>query len=235
MSFAIFKVKPITTLQGLGAIGAHNNREKEAYQSNPDIDLSKCADNITLVDCPNYHTKYMQIVAPYKKQHDEKQKIERETRKKSFSKMLDDSNSVVADEMLFTSDPDFFEDKSKEEIITWAEKCMEFVYKDIGYIKEQILSATIHMDETTPHLHCVVVPLIQKYDKRTKTEKFTINKKNYIKSNFYLSFLQDKYWERLVNAGYDLDRGIKNIDDPETGLHIRDYKALTKKAELCDE
>ena len=128
MSFAIFRVKPIKTLQGLGAIGSHNNREKEAYQSNPDIDVSKSGDNITLVDCPDYHTRYMQIVAPYKKQHDLKQKTERKNRKKSFSKMLDDSNSVVADEMLFTSDTKFFKDMSREDIIKWADTCMDFVY-----------------------------------------------------------------------------------------------------------
>lgn len=31
--------------------------------------------------------------------------------------------------------------------------------------------------EKTPHVHCVVVPLIQKYDKRTNTERYTISKK----------------------------------------------------------
>ena len=55
---------------------------------------------------------------------------------------------------------------------------MEFVYQDLGYTKEQILHATLHMDEKTPHIHCVVVPLIRKYDKRTNTEKYTISKKN---------------------------------------------------------
>ena len=66
------------------------------------------------------------------------------------------------------------------------------------------------MDEKTPHIHCVVVPLIRKFDKRTNTEKYTISKKEYIKSNAHLSELQDKYYQRLiVDNGFNLERGIK--------------------------
>ena len=47
---------------------------------------------------------------------------------------------------------------TKDEIVKWANCCMDFVYEDIGYESWQVLNATIHMDEKTPHLHCVVVP-----------------------------------------------------------------------------
>ena len=228
MSYAIFRVEPINTLKDLGQIGAHNQRKKEAYKSNPDIDKSKSINNINLVDTKyNFYNSYMKLVSPYKKQHDEKQKTERENRKKNFNQMLDDSNSVVADELLFTSDKEFFKDMSKEEITKWANTCMDFVYKDIGYEKWQILNATIHMDEKTPHLHCVVVPLIKKYDKRSNKDKWTISKKYYMKDQIYLSKLQDKYHERMVNNGYDLDRGIKNSDNEH--IDIKQYKKITRK------
>jgi len=228
MSYAIFRVEPINTLKDLGQIGAHNQRKKEAYKSNPDIDKSKSINNINLVDTKdNFYNSYMKLVSPYKKQHDEKQKTERENRKKNFNQMLDDSNSVVADELLFTSDKEFFKGMSKEDIIKWAETCMKFVYKDIGYEKWQVLNATIHMDEKTPHLHCVVVPLIKKYDKRSNKDKWTISKKYYMKDQIYLSKLQDKYHERMVNNGYDLDRGIKNSDNEH--IDIKQYKKITRK------
>ena len=60
----------------------------------------------------------------------------------------------------------FFKSMSKKDIKKWADTCMEYVYKDLGYTKEQVLHATVHMDEKTSQLHCVVVPLIKKYDKR---------------------------------------------------------------------
>ena len=231
MSYAIFRVEPINKLKDLGQIGAHNTRTKEAYKSNPDIDKSKSINNISLVPITHkdYYTSYMNLVKDYKKQHDEKQKIERENRKKTFSQMLDDSNSVVADELLFTSDKEFFKDMTRNEIIKWAECCMDFVYEDIGYDKWQILNATIHMDEKTPHIHCVVVPLIKKYDKRTNTERYTISKKHYIRDKIHLSELQDKYHKRLTDKGYDLERGIKGSDRKH--IKIKEYKRNNRELE----
>ena len=86
--------------------------------------------------------------------------------------------------MLFTSDSAFFKDMSKEEIIRWANCCMDFVYNDLGYTKEQVLHAILHLDEKTPHIHCVVVPLIKKYDKRTNTERYSISKNNILEIKF---------------------------------------------------
>jgi len=230
MSYAIFRVEPINKLKDLGQIGAHNLRKKEAYKSNPDIDKSKSHNNVDLVPCSNFYDKYMEIVKDYKNQHDEKQKTERENRKKSFNQMLDDSNSVIADELLFTSDLEFFKDMTNEEINEWANCCMNFVYEDIGYEKWQILNATIHLDEKTPHLHCVVVPLIKKFDKRANTEKWTISKKQYMKDRLYLSTLQDKYHKRMIDNGYNLDRGIKNSDNEH--IDIKQYKKITRKLNL---
>ena len=230
MSYAIFRVEPINKLKDLGQIGAHNLRKKDAYKSNPDIDKSKSHNNIDLVPCSNFYDKYMEIVKDYKKQHDEKQKTERENRKKSFNQMLDDSNSVIADELLFTSDLEFFKDMTNEKINEWANCCMDFVYEDIGYEKWQILNATIHLDEKTPHLHCVVVPLIKKFDKRANTEKLTISKKQYMKDRLYLSILQDKYHKRMIDNGYNLDRGIKNSDNEH--IDIKQYKKITRKLNL---
>ena len=85
------------------------------------------------------------------------------------------------------SDNDFLKDMKKKNIKKWADTCMEFVYQDLGYKKEQILHSTIYIDVKTPHLHCVVVPLIRKFDKRTNTEKYTIYKKHYVKDKGRLS------------------------------------------------
>lgn len=55
---------------------------------------------------------------------------------------------------------------TKDEILKWANGCMDFVYNDLGYTKEQILHSVLHLDEKTPPIHCVVVPLVKKFDKR---------------------------------------------------------------------
>ena len=228
MSYAIFRSESINTLKDLGEIGAHNKRDKKSYKSNPDIDMSRSKNNIEIVPLNERYSKgYYELVKEYKKEYEEKQKTTREDRRKPFDKMLDNSNSVVADELMFTSDNEFFKNMSKKDIKKWADTCMEFVYNDLGYTKEQVLHSVVHMDEKTPHLHCVVVPLIKKFDKRTNTEKYTISKKHYMKSGEYISELQDKYWKRMNDNGFKLERGIKNSDNEH--ISIKEFKKLTRK------
>ena len=210
LNYAIFRSQQIMTLNDLAQIGSHNKREKQAYKSNPDIKLELKDDNIELVPLESKYVKgFKELTNEYEKEHNERQKTERQERKKTYSQMLNKSKNVVADELLFTATHNFFENMNKDDIIDWANTCMEFVYKDLGYTKSQVLHATIHLDEETPHFHCVVIPLVKKYDKRTNTERYTISKKQYIRDKYHLSELQDKYHKRLTEKGYDLERGIK--------------------------
>ena len=163
LNYAIFRSQPIMTLNDLQQIGSHNKREKHAYKSNPDIKLlQQVMNEPTTVITEKYVKGFYNITKNYRKEHEERMKTEREDRKKKFNVMLDNSRNVVADELLFTASNRFFRNMSNEDLMKWANTCMEFVYKDLGYTKEQILHATLHVDEKTPHIHCVVVPLIKK-------------------------------------------------------------------------
>lgn len=227
MNYAIFRSEPIYTLNDLAQIGSHNKREKKAYNSNPDIKLELTKNNIELVPLDSKYVKgFHEITKEYKIEHDERMKTEREDRKRTYSQMLDRSKNVVADELLFTASPGFFKNMNNKDIKKWANTCMEFVYQDLGYKKEQVLHATVHMDEKTPHIHCVVIPLVKKLDKRTNTERYTISKKQYIRDNKHLSELQDKYWKRLTNKGFKLERGIKGSDVEHQD--IKEYKKQSR-------
>ncbi|MBQ9024696.1 MAG: plasmid recombination protein [Bacilli bacterium] len=228
LNYAILRVEPIMTIPDLAQIGSHNKREKKAYQSNPNIKLELTKNNIELVPLDVKYVKgFDELTKEYKKEHDERMKTERADRKKRYHEMLNSSKNVVADELVMTASYNFFKDMSREQIKDWADTCMEFVYNDLGYKKEQILHATVHLDEETPHIHCVVVPLVKKLDKRTNTERYTISKKQYIKDKIQLSHLQDLYHKRLTERGYDLERGIKGSDNKH--IKIKEYKQLTKK------
>lgn len=141
--------------------------------------------------------------------------------------MVDKSKSVVADEMIFTASHNFFNNMPKEKVLEWSEYCMAFVKDYLGYKDEQILHATLHMDEKTPHIHCVVVPLIKKFDKRTNTERYTISKKQYIHDKEHLSELQDKYCELLNLGGFALERGQKH--SAVEHLNMKEFKRATQE------
>ena len=227
MNYGIFRSEPIMTLNDLAQIGSHNKREKKAYKSNPNIKLELTKNNVELVPLKEKYVKgFHNLTKEYKKQHEEKLKTERDDRKRSYSEMLNKSRSVVADELLFTATNKFFKDKDKDFILEWANTCMDFVYNDLGYTKEQILHSTLHLDEATPHIHCVVVPLVKKLDKRTNTERYTISKKQYIKDKLHLSQLQDIYNVRLREKGYDLERGIKGSNAKHQ--KVREFKKTTR-------
>lgn len=230
INYAIFRSEPIYTINNLAQIGSHNKREKKAYKSNPDIKLELTKDNIELVPLTEKYVKgFYNLTKEYRKEHEERMKNEREDRKKTFKQMLDKSNNVIADELLFTATNEFFNNMTKEDLKEWADTCMEFVYNDLGYKKEQVLHATVHMDEKTPHIHCVVVPLVKKYDKRTNSERYTISKKQYIRDKIHLSELQDKYHKRLTDKGYDLERGIKGSGSKH--IEIKEYKKINRDLE----
>ena len=227
MNYGIFRSQPIMTINDLAQIGSHNKREKKAYKSNPNIKLELTKNNVELVPLADKYVKgFKLLVKDYEKEHNERMKTERDNRKKTFTEMLNKSRSVVADEIMFTATHKFFDNMSKEEIIRWANTCMDFVYNDLGYKKEQILHATLHMDELTPHIHCVVVPLVKKLDKRTNTERYAISKKKYIKDNIHLSELQDIYNLRLRENGFELERGIKGSDKKH--IKIKEFKKTTR-------
>lgn len=231
LNYAIFRSQPVMTLEDLKQIGLHNKREKQAYKSNPDIKLNMSQYNVELVPLAEKYVKgFYNITKDYRKEHDERMKTEREDRKKKFNTMLDNSRNVVADELLFTATNRFFRNMSNEDLMKWANTCMEFVYEDLGYTKEQVLHATLHVDEKTPHIHCVVVPLVKKLDKRSNTERYTISKKQYIKDKIHLSELQDKYHQRLTEKGFDLERGIKGSDN--VNINIKELKKITRKLNI---
>lgn len=228
LNYAIFRSEPIMTIPDLAQIGSHNKREKKAYQSNKNIKIELSKNNIELVPLNVKYVKgFDELTKEYRKEHDERMKTERADRKKRYHEMLNSSRNCVADELVMTASHNFFKDMSREQIKEWADTCMEFVYNDLGYKKEQILHATVHLDEDTPHIHCVVVPLVRKLDNRTKTERYTISKKQYIKDKLQLSHLQDLYHKRLTEKGYDLERGIKGSDNKH--IKIKEYKKITKK------
>lgn len=228
MSYAIFRCKSINTLNDLSHIGSHNKREKESYKSNPDIRKADSKNNIQLVKCDKkYREKFYEITKEYRKEHEEKMKTIRQDRYKDFDQMVD--------EMIFTSGSEFFKDMSKEKILRWANGCMEFVYKDLGYTKDQVIQSVLHLDEKTPHIHCVVVPLVKKFDKRVNKERYSISKRDYIKDQNYLSILQDKYCFRLNNLDFKLERGekgtkIKNLSLGQLKGITRQYERLANKS-----
>ncbi|TKR21836.1 hypothetical protein FA014_19650, partial [Cellulomonas hominis] len=205
MSYSIFRVQGIKTLSDLRGIGKHN--ADRVSDTNLDIDKDKSSENIELVKCDSYLKRFSEITLDMRREHNERMKTTRSDRRKTFEQAIDGAKNDVACEFLFTSDEEFFKGKSKAEIQAWAQDSLEFVTDEIGLSHDKIIHASVHMDEKTPHLHIVAVPLTEIYDGRRKEDVLTISRHQFIRTKDDLSSLQDKYNERMNERGYVLERG----------------------------
>ena len=115
------------------------------------------------------------------------------------------ANSVLALDTLYTASPDFFQGKTNAENDKFFQDCLKFHNEHFGHI----ISAVIHYDETTPHLHIISVPLTQ--DGRLSARDVIGNKAK-------MSKTQDAFFEQ-VGRGYGLERGI-HMDGQEKKQHI---------------
>lgn len=115
------------------------------------------------------------------------------------------SNSVLALDTLYTASPNFFQGKTNAENDQFFQDCLKFHNDHFGHI----ISAVIHYDETTPHLHIISVPLTQ--DGRLSARDVIGNKAK-------MSKTQDAFFEQ-VGRGYGLERGI-HMDGQEKKQHI---------------
>lgn len=115
------------------------------------------------------------------------------------------SNSVLALDTIYTASPDFFTGKNNTENDRFFRDCLKFHESHFGHI----ISAVVHYDETTPHLHVISVPLTK--DNRLSARDVIGNKSK-------MSKTQDAFFEQ-VGRGYGLARGI-HMDGQEKKEHI---------------
>ena len=161
----------------IGHIEAHNERTKEKYASNPDMDTARSH--------LNFH-----LGTPQRKYRAEAEKQIAEAGCRTRS----DSVRVV--EALVTASPEFFKGKKKAEVKAYFTEALTFIEK--YQAKNTIISAVVHMDEKTPHMHLCFVPLTA--DKRLSAKEIVGNKKK-------LTQWQDRFWEHMVKKYPDLERG----------------------------
>ena len=175
-------------------IESHNERTKEKYASNPDIDTSRSH--------LNFH-----LVSPERKYRAEAEKQIAEAGCRTRS----DSVRVV--EALVTASPEFFKGKKKSEVKAYFTVALDFIQKHQS--KDTIISAVVHMDEKTPHMHLCFVPLTE--DKRLSAKEIVGNKKK-------LTWWQDEFWKHMVGKYPDLERGESASETGRTHIPPRLFK-----------
>ena len=191
MRFAKYKGPEITNIE------AHNERRKERYASNPDIDLSRSKQNFHLIEPPQRYRAEAELQI-------------------SAAGCRTRKDSVRAVEVLFTATPEFFKGKKLPEIRQYFEETLHFFVQHQS--RETIISAVVHMDEKTAHMHLSFVPLTP--DGRLSAKEIVGNKKK-------LTWWQDKFWEHMVKKYPDLERGESASQTARDHIPPRIFKEMT--------
>ena len=182
----------------ISPIEAHNERTKEQYASNPDIDTSRSRYNLHLVQPQGrYREEADRMIAA------------------AHCRVRKDSVRVV--EALVTASPEFFKDKTNRESRAYFAYALKFL--EGRQCPDTFLSAVVHMDEKTPHLHLCFVPLTA--DGRLSAKEIIGNRKNLVK-------WQDEFWQHMVEQYPELERGESASQTGREHIPPRIFKEMTQ-------
>lgn len=182
----------------IGRIEAHDERTKEKYASNPDVDASRSKLNFHLItpEC-SYRAEAERQIA--------------------VAGCRTRSDSVRVVETLITASPEFFKGKKRAEIKAFFEHALEFMKQEQD--PKTYISAVVHMDEKTPHMHLCFVPLTE--DGRLSAKDIMGNKKK-------LTWWQDEFWKHMVKKFPDLERGESASLTGRDHIPPRVFKEMTR-------
>ena len=217
MSYAIIRNANYKR-ENLPGLYKHNERKNTNY-SNKDINKNNSINNYSIKQC---NTTYSKAIKQLIAENDLKCRIT--------------SYTNLVCEFIITSDKEFFDSIGENETKRYFQTAYNFVanYKELG--EKYILSAKVHMDESTPHLHLVFVPVVRKLDKKSEKTVNRIACSEYWKGKDSYKKLQDNFYQYITDNGFNLERGkTRNVEHLSTEKlkQITNYDNI--KYELSEE
>ena len=207
MSYAIIRNTKYKR-ENLKGVFRHNERKNKNY-SNDNIDKER--------SYLNYSIK--QPRHSYEKEFD---KIREEFNLKGQIKTV----SNIACEYVITSNKQFFETIGEKETKRYFETAYQFVteYKNLG--EQYIMSAKVHMDEETPHMHLIFLPVVHTKNKKgDDIDKLACSE--FWKAKDSYRQLQDAFYNYMTSHNFELERGVPKEESGRVHIDLSEYKELT--------
>lgn len=171
MAFAIMRCKKLKSAASVAASLSHCFRDRET--ANADSSKTVLNAHLRAESAAEGMDKLMSLL-PQKRRKD----------------------AVLAVEYLMTASPDWWKNASSEQQDVFFQKSLTWLAQKYG--QDRIVVATVHRDETSPHLSAFVVPL---------TRDGRLSAKEFIGDRAQMSIDQTTYAEAVKELG--LERGVK--------------------------
>lgn len=188
-TFAIHRIQKLKSFGVLRQVAEHNHRLVDT----PNADPERHADNQVLFGTTD---------------------VEADVRSKIEAAGLNPAklrkNGVIAVELLYSASPEFFRSNDQgygeydpARLETWKTATLAHLQKRWG--SERIANAVLHLDESTPHIQAIVVPLDT--TPRKKGTAIRLNAARWFDGSPKLQQRQDEYHEDVAHLG--LERGVR--------------------------
>lgn len=189
----------------LGGAYRHNERIFENH-ANKDIDTERSHLNYELTDRERSLSYEKQI-----KEYVNENKISQRAIRK---------DAVLCDEWIITSDKAFFEKLDQEQTRAFFEAAKDYFAENYG--ESNIAYASVHMDESTPHMHLGIVPMRDgKLSSKAMFDREELKK------------IQDELPQYLNEQGFELERGARNSEAKH--LTVAEFKRELASKEIEQE
>lgn len=196
----VFRVDKIKTTHDIYGVEKHVERRADKSNTNPQIDHSQSSKNYDLSG--KFDESLVRLL----------KKRLKETGNSKHRK-----DAVLLSAMMFSASHDFFKNMSDDEIRQYFQNCYNWVAQKYG--EDNILSAVVHLDETTPHMHLFLVPI---------TDRGTLAHNSLFDGKAKMKALQDEVHQEIFQA-YGLERGQPKEETQRK--HLTTYEWKKQQAE----
>lgn len=201
MSYSIIRIERVKNANATTGMQKHNQRENINY-SNKDIQKDLTHKNYDLIHGSRKIDYNTAIENRIENGYTGKRKIRKD--------------AIKHVQGIVTSDKAFFENQSEQSTQKFFEDSLKFIEQKYG--KNNVLYATVHLDEQTPHMHFGFVPL---------TEQGNLSAKEVVGNKRELTALQDEYNQFVNQNGYNLQRGTSSEQSNVRHQSVAEYKKDT--------
>ena len=220
----IIRTEKIKTIQQLHNVGAHNNRLKDVPNASPNHDIKRLIGTTNLVfDVKKYLEKHDLSIGGLRK------------------------NAVICNELLLTLSPEYFDENeldfknklNKKNTLDFIKKAKDFLINKYG---NKLVHLSVHLDESTPHIHAVVVPtyldnVSGKHKLAAKRffdrSDLQLLQKEYCETFKSIKEYKFSYQEKSTAKHQDLKSFYKNLDDTKKALTV-EAVGLKQRVQLLE-
>mgnify|MGYP005777698859 CR=1 FL=1 len=223
----------IQNANDLSRVNKHNLRD---YDKNKElIKVIYGTDNI-ITDVKDLYLKEFE---ESRLEYNNKQSREDRKIKNYFQKVCESQNDIACEIIIELGDMDFWNDKDQEYRLKMIDVYNEQI-KDLTKIVPtfKIANATIHFDETSPHMHIVGVPVVENCTRGMKKKVG----KSQIFTKESLTKIQDKMRNACIksyNKFYEVDTKLKEKQKGRNqDINVKDmgdYRKIKKQLEQKEQ